>query len=86
MDVHFPVAAVVRTVVEFPLEGGSVPDMVVTLGDSDGVLRPASHDPGALVFVAIPPQEATGLEAITDDDDLLVEVSALESGRMRERP
>merc|ERR1719495_187464 len=79
VDVHFPVAAVVRAVVEFPLEGGSVPDMVVTLGDSDGVLRPASHDPGALVFVAIPPQEATGLEAITDDDDLLVEVSALES-------
>jgi len=79
VDVHFPVAGVVRAVVEFELEGGSVPDVAVTLGHGDGVLGPASHDPGALLFVAIPPHEAVSLKSISNEDDLLIEVSAFES-------
>jgi len=77
VNVHFPVAAVVRAIVKFELVGSSVPNVVITLGLSDGVLRPALHDPGALVLVAIPPHEAAGLEAVADQDDLLVKVGAL---------
>ena len=80
VNVHFPVAAVVGAIIKFELEGSSVPNVVVTLGHSDGVLRPALHDPGALLFVAIPPHEAAGLEAIADKDDLLIKVGAFESG------
>ena len=79
MNVHFPVAAVVRAIIKFELVGSSVPNVVITLGHSDGVLRPALHDPGALVLVAIPPHEAISLESITDEDDLLIEMSAFES-------
>ena len=79
MDVHFPVATVVRAVVKLVLEGCSVPDMIVAFRHGNRVLRPASHDPGALVLVAIPPHEAISLESITDEDDLLIEMSAFES-------
>ena len=79
MNVHFPVAAVVRAIIKFELVGSSVPNVVIALGHSDGVLRPALHDPGALVLVAIPPHEAISLESITDEDDLLIEMSAFES-------
>jgi len=79
VNVHFPVAAVVRAIIKFELVGSSVPNVVITLGHSDGVLRPALHDPGALVLVAIPPHEAAGLEAVADQDDLLVKVGAFES-------
>ena len=80
MDVHFPISAVVRSVIKFELEGGSVPDVTVAFRHGNGVLRPASHDPGAFVFVAIPPHEAVSLESITDENDFLIEVSAFESG------
>ena len=79
MDVHFPISAVVRSVIKFELEGGSVPDVTVSFRHGNRVLRPASHDPGALVLVAIPPHEAISLESITDEDDLLIEMSAFES-------
>ena len=79
VNVHFPVAGVVRAVVEFELEGGSVPDVAVTLGHGDGVLGPALDDPGALLFVAIPPHEAVSLESITNEDDLLVEIGTVKS-------
>ena len=84
MNVHFPVAAVVRAIVKFELVGSSVPNVVIALGHSDGVLRPALHDPGALVLVAIPPHEAAGLEAVADQDDLLVKVGAFESAMSKE--
>ena len=79
MDVHFPVAGVEGAVVEFELEGGSVPDVVVALGDSDGVLGPGLDNPGALLLVAVPPHEAPGLEARADQHDLLGEVGTIES-------
>ena len=80
MDVHFPISAVVRSVTKFELEGGSVPDVAVALGNGDGVLGPASHDPAALVLVAIPPHEAVLFEAVANKDDLFIEMSAFESG------
>ena len=80
MNVHFPVAAVVRAIVKFELVGSSVPNVVIALGHSDGVLRPALHDPGALVLVAIPPHEAVLFEAVANKDDLFIEMSAFESG------
>jgi len=79
VDVHFPVAGVEGAVVEFELEGGSVPDVVVALGDSDGVLGPGLDNPGALLLVAVPPHEAPGLEARADQHDLLGEVGTIES-------
>jgi len=79
VDVHFPISAVVRSVIEFELEGGSVPNVAVAFRHGNGVLRPAPHDPGAFVFVAIPPHEAVSLKSITDENDLLIEVSAFES-------
>jgi len=79
VNVHFPVAAVISSGIKFELEGGSVPDVAVALGNGDGVLRPASHDPAALVLVAIPPHEAVLLEAIANQDNLLIEMSAFES-------
>merc|ERR1719250_525928 len=79
VDVHFPVARVEGAVVEFELEGGSVPDVVVALGDSDGVLGPGLDDPGSLLLVAVPPHEAAGLEAGADQNDLLGEVGSVES-------
>jgi len=79
VDVHFPVATVVRAVVKLVLEGCSVPDMIVAFRHGNRVLRPAPHDPGAFLFVAIPPHEAVSLESITNEHDLLVEVGAFES-------
>jgi len=79
VDVHFPISAVVRSVIEFELEGGSVPDVAVAFRHGNRVLRPASHDPGAFLFVAVPPHEAISLKSITDENDLLIEVSAFES-------
>jgi len=79
VNVHFPVAAVISAGIKFELEGSSVPDVAVALGNSDGVLGPASHDPAALVLVAIPPHEAVLLEAVANEDDLLIEMSAFES-------
>merc|ERR1719187_1533455 len=78
MDVHFPVAAVVSSVVELELEGASVPDVVVTLGDGEGVLGPSLDDPVALLFVAVPQHQAARLETVTDEDDLFVEAGAVE--------
>jgi len=79
VNVHFPVAAVISAGIKFELEGSSVPDVAVALGNSDGVLGPASHDPAALVLVAIPPHEAVLLEAVANEDDLLIKMSAFES-------
>ena len=79
MDVHFPISAVVRSVIKFELEGGSVPDVAVSFGHGNRVLRPAPHDPGAFLFVAIPPHEAVSLESITNEDDLLVEIGTVKS-------
>jgi len=79
VDVHFPVAAVISSRIKFELEGCSVPDVAVAFRNGDGVLRPASHDPAALVLVAIPPHEAVLLEAVANEDDLLIEMSAFES-------
>ena len=79
MDVHFPVATVVRAVVKLVLEGCSVPDMIVAFRHGNRVLRPAPHDPGAFLFVAIPPHEAVSLESITNEDDLLVEIGTVKS-------
>merc|ERR1719315_682966 len=78
MDVHFPVSAVVSSVVELELEGASVPDVVVTLGDGEGVLGPSLDDPVALLFVAVPQHQAARLETVTDEDDLFVEAGAVE--------
>ena len=80
VNVHFPVAAVIISGIKFELEGGSVPDVAVALGNSDGVLGPASHDPAALVLVAIPPHEAALFESVANKDDLFIEMSAFESG------
>ena len=79
VNVHFPVAAVIISGIKFELEGGSVPNVAVTLGHGDGVLGPALDDPGALLFVAIPPHEAVSLESITNEDDLLVEIGTVKS-------
>jgi len=79
VDVHFPVAAVISSGIKFELEGGSVPDVAVAFRHGDGVLGPASHDPAALVLVAIPPHEAVLLEAVANQDNLLIEMSAFES-------
>jgi len=79
VDIHFPISAVVRSVIKFELEGGSVPNVAVAFRHGNGVLWPASHDPGALLFVAIPPHEAVSLKSISNEDDLLIEVSAFES-------
>jgi len=69
--VHFPVAAVVISVVQLVLEGGSVPNVVIALGNGEGVLRPSPHDPVTLFFVAVPEHEAAGLETRANEDDLL---------------
>ena len=75
VDVHFPVAAVEVAVVEFKLEGASVPDVTVTLGGGEGVLRPALDDPSTLVLVAIPHHQAAGGEAAADQLNSLVDMS-----------
>ena len=80
MDVHFPISAVVRSVIKFELEGGSVPNVAVAFRHGNGVLWPAPHDPGALFLVTIPPHEAISLESIAHEHNLLVKVSAFESG------
>jgi len=55
VDVHFPVAAVITAVVEQELEGGSVPNMFVTLRHGDGVLGEVLDDPrSAVSFVTLP--------------------------------
>jgi len=79
VDVHFPVTAVICSGIKFELEGGSVPDVAIALGNSNGILRPAFHDPAALVLVAIPPHEAVLFESVANEDDLLIEMSAFES-------
>ena len=79
VNIHFPIAAVERSIIQQELEGSSVPDLVWSFGHSNGVLRAASNDPGAFVFVAIPPHEAVSLESITNEDDLLVEIGTVKS-------
>jgi len=71
VNVHFPVAAVVGSVVEFELEGASVPNVVVALGHGHGVLWPTLDDPVALLFVAVPQHEATGGESGAHNANLL---------------
>jgi len=71
VNVHFPVATVVRSIVEFELEGGSVPNVIVAFGNGEGVLWPTLHDPVALLFVSIPQHEAALLKAGADENDLL---------------
>jgi len=80
VNVHFPVAAVVGSVVEFELEGGSVPNMVVALGNGDGVLREALDDPGsAVLFVAVPQHGASLGEAGSHHANPLVDHAVVES-------
>ena len=76
VDVHLPVAAVEAAVIEFKLEGASVPDVTVTLGGGKGVLGPALDDPSTLVFVAVPHHQAAGGETAADELNSLVDVSA----------
>jgi len=71
VNVHFPVATVVRSIVEFELEGGSVPNVIVAFGNGEGVLWPTLHDPVALLFVSIPQHEAALLKTRADKNDLL---------------
>merc|ERR1719244_2387101 len=77
MNVHLPVSAVVGTVVQFKLEGCSVPDMIISLGDSQSILRESLHNPGTLLFVSIPQHKAAGFEAITNKNNLLVKMSPI---------
>merc|ERR1712198_385871 len=76
VDVHLPVAAVEVAVVEFKLEGASVPDVTVTLGGGEGVLGIALDDPSTLVLVAIPHHQAAGGEPAADELNPLVDVSS----------
>ena len=85
MDVHLPVAGVEVAVVKLELEGTSVPDVLVTLGGGEGVLGPALDDPSALVLVAVPHHQAAGGEALADQLNSLVDVSALISVERKER-
>ena len=85
MDVHLPVAAVVVAIVEFKLEGASVPDVAVTLGGGEGILGPALDDPGTLVFVAIPEHQAAGGETAANQLNSLADVSSFVSVRKDDR-
>jgi len=79
VDVHLPVATVEQSIVEFELEGASVPDMIVTLGHGDGVLWPTPHDPVTLLFVSVPQHKAALLETGTDEDNFFVNSTVGES-------
>jgi len=80
VDIHFPVSAVIGSVVEQELECGSVPDVVVALGDCDGVLGEVLDDPGSAVgLVALPQHGAAGHEAGSDHADLLRNGAIVES-------
>merc|ERR1719193_320849 len=54
VDIHFPVAGVICAIVELKLEGASVPNVIVALGNSKSILWVGFHDPVTLLFVAIP--------------------------------
>jgi len=86
VDVHFPVAAVEVAIVEFKLEGASVPDVTVTLRGGEGVLRPALDDPGSLVLVAVPEHQAARGETPARQLNSLAEVSSLVSDIMGSGP
>jgi len=79
VNVHFPVAAVELSVIEFELEGASIPDMIVALWHGEGVLRPTPHDPVSLLFVSVPQHEAALLEAGADENDFFVDGAVGES-------
>ena len=76
MNVHFPVSTVIRSIVELELESGSVPDMVISFGHRDRVLRPTSHDPVAFLFVPIPKHDALFRKGIADQNNLFSEMRA----------
>ena len=77
MDVHFPVATVVRTIVELKLEGASVPNVIISLGNSKSILWPGFDNPVTLLFVAIPQHQAALLETITNKDNFFLEIRAV---------
>jgi len=80
VNIHFPVAAVEGSVVEFELEGGSVPNMIVALGHGDGVLRVGLDDPRRAVLLVTLPQHRAALgEAGTHHANLLADDTVVES-------
>jgi len=79
MDVHFPVAAVEVAIVQFKLEGTSIPNVAVSLGSGKGILGPALDNPVALLFVAIPHHQASLHKAATNELNPLVDMRSLTS-------
>jgi len=79
VDVHLPVTTVVISVVKLKLEASSVPDVVIALGDGNGVLGVALHNPGSAVSsVSLPQHRAAGSKAGTNHADLLVDHAIIE--------
>ena len=81
MDIHFPVATVELSIVEFKLEGASIPDMIITLRNGDGILWPTLHDPVPFLFVSIPQHEAAFLKARANENNFFVDVAIGKSAK-----
>ena len=76
MNIHLPVSTVIRSIVELELESGSVPNMVISFGHRDRVLRPTSHDPVAFLFVAFPKHDSIFRKSIADQNNFFGEMRA----------
>merc|ERR1719431_947308 len=86
VDVHFPVTTVVWAIVELKLEGASIPNMIVALGNGKSILWPGFDNPVTLLFVAIPQHQAALLETITNEDNFFLEIRAIKLDIMGSSP